>query len=87
MTGKGGSGTPAPGLGDGRQQLMRLQAEHVGDAFHVVQRDVARLPFDVPDERAVQAGLMGQVFLGPPMLGPQPDHVQGQDFSGGNGGW
>lgn len=45
-------------------QLGRIDAEGIGEPHQAVNSQVGLAPFDVPDVGAMQAGLVGQAFLG-----------------------
>lgn len=69
-----------------RQQLIRLQAQRMGETFHIVDGDVASLPLYMGDKGTVQPSFIRQVLLRPTQLAAQPDHVQRQSLSRRDGG-
>lgn len=58
---------------------MDRDTEGVGDAFYIVQRDIARAALDMSDEGAMQTALEGELFLRPAPILAQSNDIGGED--------
>lgn len=63
------------------EQALDRDAQGVGKALDVVDGDVACFAFYVGNEGAVQAGLKGETFLTKPLLAPELNEIQSQEFA------